>query len=138
MAISDNVYESPSADLQGFDDDAVAISNKDLFFSFKGRINRGKYWFATLMIFVSFIGLGVVIGVLGLSEETSSTLILLFYIPVIWVSLAVQIKRWHDRNKSGWWILINLVPIIGGLWAFIENGLLSGDYSSNNYGPPCA
>ncbi|MDK1017721.1 MAG: DUF805 domain-containing protein, partial [Actinomycetota bacterium] len=44
-------------------------------------------------------------------------------------------KRWHDRDKSGWWMLIAFVPIIGGLWAFIETGLLQGTESDNQYGP---
>jgi len=36
-------------------------------------------------------------------------------------------KRWHDRGKSGWWVLVALVPLAGWLWVLIENGLLRGD-----------
>jgi uncharacterized membrane protein YhaH (DUF805 family) len=53
---------------------------------------------------------------------------------VIWPSLAVSIKRWHDRNKSGWWVLISLVPFIGWLWALIETGALPGTIGPNEYG----
>jgi len=53
----------------------------------------------------------------------------------IWVGLAIQIKRWHDRNKSGWWVLINLVPIIGPLWALVEVGFQRGTVGPNRYGP---
>ena len=51
-----------------------------------------------------------------------------------WVSLAISVKRWHDRGKSGWWVLIGFIPIIGGLWALIETGFLGGDPGPNQYG----
>jgi uncharacterized membrane protein YhaH (DUF805 family) len=53
---------------------------------------------------------------------------------ILWSKLAVLIKRWHDRNKSGWWVLINLVPLIGAIWTFIECGFLKGTSGSNRYG----
>ena len=56
------------------------------------------------------------------------------YIPMLWISVAVQCKRWHDRDKSGWWFLINFIPIIGPLWAFIELGCLRGTMGPNLYG----
>lgn len=52
--------------------------------------------------------------------------------------LAVQVKRWHNRNKSGWWVLINCVPLIGAIWVFVEAGPLAGDQASNNFGAPSA
>ena len=52
---------------------------------------------------------------------------------LLWSSLAVQTKRWHDRNKSGWWNLIGFVPIVGPIWAFIELGFLQGTYGANRY-----
>jgi hypothetical protein len=44
-------------------------------------------------------------------------------------------KRYHDRDKSAWWILICLLPIIGGIWQLIELGCLRGTEGSNDYGP---
>ncbi len=44
-----------------------------------------------------------------------------------YVAFAIQAKRWHDRNKSGWWSLIILVPMIGWVWTIVECGLLRGD-----------
>jgi uncharacterized membrane protein YhaH (DUF805 family) len=52
-----------------------------------------------------------------------------------WPSLAIYVKRWHDRGKSGWWVLIVFVPIIGYLWLLIECGFLAGDDGPNEYGP---
>lgn len=53
----------------------------------------------------------------------------------IWMKLAVMVKRWHDRDKSGWWMLIGLVPVIGDLWLLIECGFLDGTPGTNKYGP---
>jgi uncharacterized membrane protein YhaH (DUF805 family) len=58
----------------------------------------------------------------------------LLMLPVIWASLAISVKRWHDRNKSGWWVLIALIPVVGGLWTLIENGFLAGSDGPNRYG----
>ena len=53
---------------------------------------------------------------------------------VLWVGLAVQIKRWHDRDKSGWWALLNVIPVIGQIWILIECGLLPGTVGDNRFG----
>jgi len=53
---------------------------------------------------------------------------------LIWPALALHVKRWHDRNKSGWWVLINLVPVAGIIWAIIEIGHLQGTVGPNQYG----
>jgi uncharacterized membrane protein YhaH (DUF805 family) len=45
---------------------------------------------------------------------------------LIWISVASIVRRLHDRNKSGWWIVSYLVPLVGWLWLFIECGLLPG------------
>jgi uncharacterized membrane protein YhaH (DUF805 family) len=55
-------------------------------------------------------------------------------IPLIWMSLAVSAKRWHDVDKSAWWILIGLVPFIGGLIALIFNGFIAGTPGPNRFG----
>jgi uncharacterized membrane protein YhaH (DUF805 family) len=45
------------------------------------------------------------------------------------------IKRFHDRDKSGWWLLISLVPLIGPLWLLVELGFLQGSEGANRFGP---
>ena len=103
-----------------------------LLFSFEGRINRGKFWLGIVILWA-------VVWVLALIAAATSSTVLwwlfsLLSILLIWPSLALSIKRWHDRNKSGWWVLIGLVPIIGGLWALIETGFLPGTVGPNEYG----
>ena len=59
---------------------------------------------------------------------------LLLYPPAIWISLALQVKRWHDRGKSGWWVLLGCIPYSGAIWSFIELGCLRGTDGPNEYG----
>jgi uncharacterized membrane protein YhaH (DUF805 family) len=56
------------------------------------------------------------------------------YIPLIWISLALQVKRWHDRDKSGAWVFIGFIPLIGPIWALVECGFLRGTVGPNRYG----
>ena len=56
-------------------------------------------------------------------------------IAMIYPAIMLYAKRWHDRGKSGWWTLIVLVPIIGGLWILVELGFLKGTDGTNQYGP---
>jgi uncharacterized membrane protein YhaH (DUF805 family) len=53
----------------------------------------------------------------------------------IYLALALYAKRWHDRDKSGWWSLIILIPIIGAVWMLVELGILEGTRGPNRFGP---
>ena len=57
-----------------------------------------------------------------------------FGVAAFWISLAIAIKRFHDRDKVGWWVLITLVPVIGPIWYLIECGFLRGTTGPNKYG----
>lgn len=104
-----------------------------LLFAFDGRINRAKFWLGLVSVWVALIIFG---GIAGAMNSSFGWLIFgIVYVGVIWVGLAVSIKRWHDRDKSGWWVLIGLIPIIGALWALIETGFLEGTDGPNQYGP---
>lgn len=58
----------------------------------------------------------------------------LFFIMQL-ATLAVIIRRWHDRDKSGFWTLIGLLPVIGQVWMVIELGFMPGSKGNNRYGP---
>ena len=110
-------------------------------FSFDGRIGRQTWWLMTIGISVVAVVLALSIASVFLSTDgtgddaAGTTLYILIYV-IAWVaSLATSVKRWHDRGKSGWWVLIGLVPFIGGIWALIENGFLAGTPGPNQYGP---
>ena len=52
-----------------------------------------------------------------------------------WIGFALYIKRCHDRDRSGWYLLIALIPFVGLLWIWIELGLLRGTVGPNRFGP---
>jgi uncharacterized membrane protein YhaH (DUF805 family) len=114
---------------------------KPLLFSFDGRINRAKYWTGVVVIVVieliAFAILAIIGAMLGDNIVTTliSIIVGLVCLVLIWPAIAIGVKRFHDRNKSGWWVLISLVPIIGGLWYLIEAGFLEGTKGPNQFGP---
>ena len=105
---------------------------KRYLFSFKGRATRLEYWMYNVALICASVILGFIIIPLG--DEVGVIVIAVFYLFFIWSLIAIQVKRWQDRDKSGWWILINLVPIIGSIWALIENGFLRGTEGMNRFG----
>ncbi len=69
-----------------------------------------------------------------IEEYTFSVIWLIVALLAGWPLLAIQVKRWHDRSKSGFWVFINMVPIIGTIWPLIELGYLQGSIGPNKYG----
>ena len=96
---------------------------------FKGRARRKEYW-----MFVLFnVIISIVISAVGALIEMP-LLGNLYSLAVLLPGLAVGVRRLHDINKSGWYILIALIPLIGAIWLLI---LLAkeGDVGENQYGP---
>lgn len=109
----------------------------------KGRASRWDYWKATILLFglatILLLLVFVPIALSGSGNEADPTDLAfaafgLVMLPVLWSSIAVSVKRWHDRNKSGAWVLIGFVPYIGSIWTFIECGCLKGTSGPNRYG----
>jgi uncharacterized membrane protein YhaH (DUF805 family) len=121
-----------------------------LLFSFDGRVNRAKFWLVVIATdIVLFVLFGILAAVTGVSMDmpadgsmpsfggaglVGGLIGLLLVVLAVWIGLAMGVKRYHDRNKSGWWVLIALVPVIGGLWYLIECGFLRGTAGPNQYG----
>ena len=97
----------------------------------QGRVSRQQYW---LMVLLSLPFVLAAVWVNGGFDHVWDTPGLFFFLPMLWPSLVVTIKRWHDRNKSGWWMLIGLIPIVGDIWTFVENGCLKGTDGDNRFG----
>ncbi len=104
---------------------------KYLFTSFEGRINRAKFWAGVAVFFAIGILGAIIDGVLGANGIVS----IIISLAMIYFACALYAKRWHDREKSGWWTLIILVPIIGGIWLLVECGILPGTQGANKFGP---
>ena len=102
---------------------------------FKGRSTRREYWLFQLQMPVIAV-LGIIIyGIVG--ENWLSNILLgllmLGLLPWFVVSIAIGVRRLHDHDKSGWWLLIGLLPYLGGLIQFILM-LIPGDAGENSYG----
>jgi uncharacterized membrane protein YhaH (DUF805 family) len=146
------------------------MSLSEFLFSPRGRVNRAKYW---LFALVSIAIMVVLIAVMGFAWAKSlydprggfgfpvGAMIVfgIVYLVLLVVGIFIGIKRLHDRDKSGWWLLVfYLAPmILSGLsgalsrdgiavvfalgslaisiWAFIELGCLRGTAGPNKYGP---
>ena len=99
---------------------------------FDGRARRKEYWMFALFNAI----ITVVLEVLYAATSSNILMILLFvYILAVFVpGLAVGVRRLHDLNKSGAWLLIAFVPFIGGIWLFVLT-CLAGTRGPNQYGP---
>jgi uncharacterized membrane protein YhaH (DUF805 family) len=111
-----------------------------LLFSFQGRIRRLHFWLAGITVGVVYMVIYMLLfSMSGFAQGTPNPLILglmaLLYIPVIWIGLALDVKRCHDRDKSGWFVLIGLIPLIGAIWLLVELGFLDGTQGPNRFGP---
>ncbi|MFA5940502.1 MAG: DUF805 domain-containing protein [Sinimarinibacterium sp.] len=108
------------------------VLTKDFLLTYEGRINRQRYWAFVLV----YVALAVVAGILDsiIGSEIGIVGVLLA-LALLYPSVCVSIKRWHDRDKSGWWVLIGLIPLIGAIWTLVECGILKGTEGQNRFGP---
>ena len=79
--------------------------------NFAGRARRAEYWWFTLANIIAII----VLALLMAAVKIFIVLYVIYALALIIPSIAVTIRRLHDTDKSGWWILIGLVPFVGGL-----------------------
>jgi uncharacterized membrane protein YhaH (DUF805 family) len=129
---------------------------KNLFMSFEGRISRQPFWLGLLaLVIVTWILEFILFAIFGVSmmpamdpnatpeaaaamaAESMSKMALplgILILLTLWPALAMYTKRWHDRDKSGWWSLIILIPIIGSIWFLVELGFLRGSDGPNRFG----
>ncbi len=113
---------------------SVEKSGTWFLFSVEGRISRKPYW-----IFMVIVTLGAVLlsffegATINIKKVNDAQIIYLIFMS--WPSVAVQAKRWHDRNKSALWVLLFFVPIVGPIWSLVESGFLPGTPGPNEFGP---
>ncbi|MEE9345521.1 MAG: DUF805 domain-containing protein [Methylococcales bacterium] len=99
-----------------------------------GRLSRLDYWKFTGVMYAVLFALGGIANALDVTEEVTESIFVAVMIPFMVVNFIVQIKRWHDRNKTGWWVLINFIPVLGAIWSLIELGFFKGTEGTNSYG----
>ena len=114
---------------------------------FGGRARRTEFWMFTLINVIITVALQVVDGFLGTGMNTASAggggvsfgvslgiLSGLYSLAVLLPSLAVSVRRLHDTGRTGWWLLISLVPFVGWIVLLVFE-VLAGNPGPNKYGP---
>ena len=99
--------------------------------TFGGRSRRKEFWFFVLVNMV----IGWLLGLIGGSLGIAGTILMYgFSLAVLVPGIAVSIRRMHDIGKSGWWVCICLVPLIGSIW-FIVLAAKDSQAGDNQWGP---
>jgi uncharacterized membrane protein YhaH (DUF805 family) len=97
---------------------------------FQGRAHRTEYWMFVLCNVVVMLLLGMVDKLIGGDNELISSI---YSLAVLLPSLAVVARRLHDTDRSGWWLLLGLIPIIGTL-VLIYFMVCNGQQGPNRFG----
>jgi uncharacterized membrane protein YhaH (DUF805 family) len=107
----------------------------DNYANFSGRARRSEYWYFILMQIIIMIVAGIIDNMIGLDFGTisNSPIYSLYILATTLPGFALAVRRMHDLGKSGWFLLVFLIPFIGGLWLLI---LLcsEGEQGTNQYG----
>ena len=103
---------------------------------FEGRARRREYWFFVLFYILISVVLAVVDRMLGTYVEAygMGALGALFCLGLLIPSIAVGVRRLHDTGRSGWWLLIGFIPLIGMI-VLIVFFVLDSQPGTNAYGP---
>lgn len=97
---------------------------------FTGRARRSEYWYFALANFIIAIILGIIqrgVGIIGIIS-------MLYSLAILIPSIAVGVRRLHDTNRSGWWLLLAFIPLVGAIILIIFF-VQEGDSTENQYGP---
>lgn len=100
---------------------------------FRGRASRPEFWWYYLVYIIVAIIIGLIDQAIGANNVLTGIYVLALFLP----TLAVIFRRLHDSDKRGWWILIQLIPIVGTIvmLVFLASKGTPGD---NRFGPPTA
>lgn len=99
----------------------------------RGRIPRNTWWLYGVAVPIgAALLLHALLGIARIKAELAEHVV---NVLLLWPTLAVSIKRWHDRDKSGWWVLVVLLPFVGWIVALVANGVLPGTPGPNRFGP---
>ncbi len=105
---------------------------KFLFFTTEGRIGRKSWWIGSFYFLVFNI---IVLLLFSINIEIINIVACIFILASIYPYVVLSMKRCHDRNRSGWFLLVGLIPLIGEIWLLIELGRLLGTNGANRFGP---
>ena len=109
---------------------------KNKYAQFTGRARRKEYWYFVLFNLLASIALGVIDGITGTYSDDAGLGLLggIYALAGFIPSIAVAMRRLHDTGRSGWWLLLALIPILGFLVLLVFM-LLDSEPGDNQYGP---
>ena len=89
--------------------------------TFTGRAQRAEFWYFILFFWLITIGLITIDNLVGSANYEFGTGLLsgIFWLATFIPGIAVSVRRLHDTNRSGWWLLLDLIPFIGGIILFV-------------------
>jgi uncharacterized membrane protein YhaH (DUF805 family) len=126
-----------TAQSMNFDHVQHAASDSDswrfIFGSWRGRVSRRTFWLYGVGALLGIGMLGQALLAIAGIDESGATLIV--DVLLVYPALAVSAKRWQDRNRSPLWVLVVLIPVIGWVWAVLDNGFVRGNPGPNAFGP---
>ncbi len=116
--------------------DAVKTCLQRKYADFKGRARRSEYWF--FILFTAIVGAagGVLDAIFGFRGEPyggTGPIQGVLQLALLLPTLAVGVRRLHDTGRSGWWLLIGLVPLVG--WIVLIVYLVQDSHAANQHGP---
>ena len=98
---------------------------------FSGRASRSEFWWFVLF----YVLAGAVAFGVDAAARTPGIIYLVVVLGLVLPGLSAEFRRLHDTGRSGWWILISLVPLIGSIWLLVLLAS-SGHATANRYGEP--
>jgi uncharacterized membrane protein YhaH (DUF805 family) len=107
---------------------------KRFYFSVQGRTGRRAYWlFMVLPAMLFGMALGFIAPAIHMSPQSLLVVLLLLAPLLIWVGVAVSVKRLHDFGLNGWWVIVCCIPYLNYLTVVVL-GLIPGQRGANAYG----
>ena len=108
----------------------MLFSDVDHYVKFDGRAARPAFWWWVLFVLLVDIAVNLIDLAIGIPIFSA-----IAGLGLLLPNLSVSIRRLHDTNRSGWWILIGLIPLIGWIVLLVFY-LQQGDAGENRFGPP--
>jgi uncharacterized membrane protein YhaH (DUF805 family) len=96
---------------------------------FTGRSRRREFWYFTLFNSMA----AIVLMIIDITAGTHYAFLGIYCLAVLLPGLGVSIRRLHDTNRSGWWVLVNLYPAVGQFFYFLFM-VAESDVGENRYG----
>lgn len=104
-----------------------------LYFSPRGRIGRATFWRHGLLALLLLDTVAIaLLQIAGFDGDVAQWVALA---ALTWPSMVLCIKRWHDMDRSGWWTLLDMLPVVGVFVVVLVNGGVRGTRGGNRFGP---